>query len=168
MKKLKSLTDLLEHELRDIYSAENQLIKALPKLAKTAVHDELRAAFESHLEETKEHVRRLEEVADDIGVTLGRHKCKGMEGLIEESSEFIKNAGDVDDSVLDAGLIAAAQRAEHYEIAAYGCAATFADLLGHTNAKKLLVRTLQEERAADEKLTKIAMKAANPEAAAAR
>jgi ferritin-like metal-binding protein YciE len=167
MKKMKNLTDLLEHELRDLYSAENQLVKALPKLAKTATHDELRTVFETHLEETKEHVRRLEEVADEIGVTLGRQKCKGMEGLLEEGSEFIKNAADVDESVLDAGLIAQAQRAEHYEIAAYGCAATYADLLGHTNAKKLLGQTLQEERQTDEKLTRIAMTAANREAAAA-
>lgn len=167
MKKLKNLTDLLEHELRDLYSAENQIIKALPKMAKTASHDNLRAAFEAHLEESKEHARRLEEVADEIGVSLGRHKCKGMEGLIEEGSEFIKNAGDLEDSVRDAGLIAAAQRVEHYEMAGYGCAATYAELLGHSNAKNILGKTLQEERQTDEKLTKIAMSTANQEAAAA-
>src|SRR4051812_28206298 len=118
--KLKTLNDLLVHELKDLYSAENQLVKALPKMAKAATHEELQAGFKEHLEETKNHVTRLEEVARICECKLTGHKCKAMEGLIEEGAELISE--DAEDAVRDAGLIGAAQRVEHYEIAGYGTA----------------------------------------------
>ena len=161
--KLTTLEDLWVHELRDLYSAENQLIKALPKMAKAASSDELREAFESHLEETKEHSRRLEQIFEEIGVSSRGKKCKGMEGLIEEGKEILDE--DAEDTVKDAAIIAAAQRVEHYEMAGYGCARTYAQILGHQEAAELLQQTLDEEGAADKKLTEIAESSINVEAA---
>ena len=162
--KLNTLQDLFIHELKDLYSAETQLLKALPKMAKAATHPELQAGFEEHLEQTKGHVARLEEIAELCKCKLTGHKCKAMEGLIEEGSELI--AEDAADTVRDAGLIGAAQRVEHYEIAAYGTARALATCLGYEEAAELLGETLEEEKETDEKLTELAMSAINAEAAA--
>src|SRR5436190_1339807 len=134
--KMESLQELLSHELSDLYSAENQLLKALPKMAKAAASPELKAAFEEHLEETKGQVERLSSVFEKLGESPKRKKCKAMEGLIEEGSEVIELEGD--DSVKDAALICAAQKVEHYEMAGYGCARTFASLLGLDEVAELL------------------------------
>jgi ferritin-like metal-binding protein YciE len=163
--KMESLQELLSHELSDLYSAENQLLKALPKMAKAAASLELKAAFEEHLEETKGQVERLNSVFETLGESPKRKKCKAMEGLIEEGSEVIELEGD--DSVKDAALIAAAQRVEHYEMAGYGCARTFATLLGMNDVADLLQETLDEEGNADKKLTEIAETTINVEAASA-
>jgi len=164
--KMESLQELLSHELSDLYSAENQLLKALPKMAKAAASPELKAAFEEHLEETKGQVERLNTVFEKLGESPKRKKCKAMEGLIEEGSELIKEEKrDADEAVFDAALIASAQRIEHYEIAGYGCVRTYARILGNRQAEKLLQQTLNEEAAADEKLTKIAESSINLEAA---
>lgn len=152
--KLNTIEDLFHHELKDLYSAENQLVKALPKMAKAASNEELKAGFEEHLEQTKGHVERLDQIADMIGKKLGGHKCKAMEGLVEEGAELISE--DAEDSVRDAGLIGAAQRVEHYEIAGYGTAIALANTLGQREAASLLQKTLQEEKATDAKLTKLA------------
>ena len=160
--KMKTLNDLFIHELKDLHSAEKQLTKALPKMAKAASSDDLRAAFESHLQETEEHVNRLEEIMGEFDIPTRGPKCKAMEGLIEEGKEALEE--EMDDDVRDAALICAAQRVEHYEIAGYGCARTFAELLGHANAQQILQRTLDEEKATDEKLTQIAMQHVNAEA----
>jgi ferritin-like metal-binding protein YciE len=120
--KLKTLEDLFLHELKDLFSAENQLVKALPKMAKAATNEELKAGFEEHLEQTRGHVERLEEIAEMLGKKLGGHKCKAMEGLVEEGAELISE--DAEDAIRDAGLIGAAQRVEHYEMAGYGTART--------------------------------------------
>jgi ferritin-like metal-binding protein YciE len=148
--------------MRDLYNAENQLLKALPKMAKRATTPELKEAFESHLEETQTHVERLEEIFSNLGKKPSGKTCKGMKGLVEEGSEMMKEDGP--DSVIDAGIIAAAQRVEHYEIAGYGVARTFASLLGEDEAEDLLQSTLDEEGAADEKLTEIAEGMVNEEA----
>jgi len=163
--RLDSLRDLLIDELRDLYSAENQLVKALPKMAKAASSEELRTAFEEHLEETENQVKRLDKVFKKLDATSRGKKCKAMEGLIEEGKEVI--AEDAEDSVKDAALICAAQRVEHYEIAGYGCARTFATLLEETEVAELLQETLDEEGAADKKLTEIAETSINVEAAQA-
>ncbi|NDQ58257.1 MAG: ferritin-like domain-containing protein [Acidipila sp.] len=147
------LKELYIDELKDIYSAENQLVKALPKLAKAVNSDALRTAFENHWKETKNHVARLETIFEELGESPNGKKCKGMEGLVKEGSEMI--AEDLDPAELDAGLISAAQRVEHYEIAGYGCVATYARLLGEDSAASLLEQTLSEEKAADSKLTEI-------------
>ena len=152
--KLQTLEDLLHHELKDLYSAENQLVKALPKMAKAATNEELKAGFEEHLEQTRGHVERLEEIAGQIGKKLTGHKCKAMEGLVEEGAELI--AEDAEDSVRDAGLIGAAQRVEHYEIAGYGTAKALALKLGHEDIAEILEQTLEEEKETDEKLTELA------------
>jgi ferritin-like metal-binding protein YciE len=162
---LMTMHDLYVHELRDLLSAENQIIKALPKMAKAASSDELRAAFEEHLEQTKEHARRLETIFERMGMTSRGKKCKAVEGLIEEGKETMEK--DADESVLDAALIASAQRVEHYEIAAYGCARTYARLLGEDEAAEMLQRTLDEEGDTDKKLTDLAERAINVEAVAA-
>src|SRR5579871_2787626 len=143
-----ALRELYIDELRDIYSAENQLTKALPKLAKASTSDELRAGFEEHLEQTREHIRRLDEIFAELGEKPTGKKCKGMEGLIEEGKEMIEE-DELQEEVLDAGLISAAQRVEHYEIAAYGCVRTYATLLGDENAVTLLEQTLKEEKDTD-------------------
>ncbi len=163
--KLKTLEDLFVHELKDLFSAENQLVKALPKMAKAATHEELKAGFEEHLEETKGHVTRLEEIAEICGCKLTGHKCKAMEGLIEEGQELISE--DAEDAVRDAGLIGAAQRVEHYEIAGYGTARALAAVLGYEEAVELLTQTLEEEKATDGKLTELAENIVNADAAEA-
>ena len=162
--KLKTLQDLFINELKDIYSAETQLVKALPKMAKAATHPDLKAGFEEHLEQTKNHVARLEQIAVDAGFKLTGHKCKAMEGLIAEGGELISE--DAEDHVRDAGLIGAAQRVEHYEMAAYGTARALARTLGYDDAVELLGETYEEEKATDEKLTELAESAINAGAAA--
>ena len=160
--KLNTLNDLLHHELKDLYSAENQLVKALPKMAKAASNPQLKAGFEEHLAQTEMHVTRLEKAAEILGVKLGGHRCKAMEGLVEEGAELISE--DAEDSVRDAGLIGAAQRVEHYEIAGYGTAQALAAKLGFAEVADLLGDTLTEEKATDEKLTAIAESSVNAEA----
>jgi ferritin-like metal-binding protein YciE len=157
------LKELYIDELKDLYSAENQLVKALPKMAKAASSEELRQGFEEHLEQTKEHVARLEEIFEALGENPKGKKCVGMEGLVKEGSEMISE--DFEDAVKDAGLIGAAQRVEHYEIAAYGTAAEFARTLGESEHVSLLEETLEEEKETDEKLTELA-KQINSEAEA--
>lgn len=161
--KIANLEELLVHEIQDLHSAETQLLKALTDMAEAASSDELREAFEDHRRETVQHVRRLEQVAETLGVAPNSHKCKGIAGIIAEGSEFVKGNG-VDDRVRDAALIAAAQRAEHYEIAGYGTVAAYCELLGRTELKDILGETLEEEREADDRLTEIAMQISNPEA----
>ena len=160
--KIDSLDILLEEELKDIYSAEKQLLKALPKMAKKASSDELRAAFEEHLTVTEGQVTRLEEVFEALGKTAKAKTCKAMQGLIEEATELMEE--DADDAVLDAGLIAAAQKVEHYEIASYGTVRTWANLCGQEDAAELLQETLDEETEADQKLTELAENLVNPAA----
>ena len=152
--RLQSLDDVLEHQLNDMLSAEEQLVEALPKMAKAASNDELRTAFEEHLAETKDHVNRLQEIFGQLGKSPSGEVCKGMKGLIAEGEEVIKTDGDA--AAKDASLIAAAQRVEHYEIAAYGTAKTLAGELELGDAKDLLDQTLDEEAQADKLLTKIA------------
>ncbi|MCU1310784.1 MAG: ferritin-like protein [Candidatus Angelobacter sp.] len=160
--KIESLQELFIDELKDLYSAENQIIKALPKMAKNANSDELRSAFEEHLEQTKGQVERLDQIFQELDATSRGKKCKGMEGLLEEGKEIMEE--DVEPEVLDAALIGAAQRVEHYEIAAYGTARTHAELLEMDNAVRLLQETLDEEKETDRKLTSIA-ESVNVEAA---
>lgn len=150
----KSLQELYVEELKDLYSAETQLVKALPKMAKAAESEDLRNGFEEHLEQTREHVNRLAKIFDALSESPKGKKCKGMEGLIFEGSEVISENDESD--VRDAGLIAAAQRVEHYEIAGYGCVKTYAALLGDSDAANLLDQTLQEEKKTDQKLTQLA------------
>jgi len=153
--KLDSLEDVLVHQLNDLYSAEDQLVEALPKMAQAASNDELKKAFEHHLEETRDHRDRIQEIFGQLGKRRTGEECKAMKGLIEEGEEVIKTSGG-DSSAKDAALIAAAQRVEHYEIAAYGTAKTLAGELGHDEAKDMLDQTLDEESNADKLLTKIA------------
>ncbi len=162
--KLNTLKDLYIHELKDLYSAENQIIKALPKMAKAATHPKLKEGFEVHLEETKEHAARLKRILESHDQTTRGPKCKGMEGLLLEGESMIEE--EADEEVRDAGLIAAAQRVEHYEIAGYGCAVTYAELIGDKAGAKLLQQTLDEEGATDKKLTKLAKSTINVAAAA--
>ena len=152
--------------MKDLYSAEQQILKALPDMAKATSHQELRTAFEEHEQMTRDQVMRLETIADELGVDIGGHKCKGMEGIIKEGQELLDSKADA--SVLDAALIGAAQRVEHYEIAGYGTARTFARRLGHDRAAELLQQTLDEESAADEKLTEIAESGINQAAGRVR
>jgi len=151
---LDSLEDLFVEELRDIYNAENQLTKALPKMAKAAASEELRMGFEEHLKETEKQIERLEQIFEELEVAPKGKKCKAMQGLIEEGSEIIGEDGE--DAVKDAALIAAAQKVEHYEIAAYGTLRTYAELLEMEDAAELLQQTLDEEAATDKKLTELA------------
>ena len=155
------LKELYIDELKDLYSAENQLVKALPKMAKAAASEELRQGFEEHLEQTKEHVARLEKIFKALDESPKGKKCVGMEGLVKEGSEVI--AEDFEDAVKDAALIGAAQRVEHYEIAAYGTASEFAKILGESEQVSLLEETLQEEKETDQKLTDLS-KEINPQA----
>jgi ferritin-like metal-binding protein YciE len=150
---LQSLQDLFEHEISDLYSAEQQLVTALPKMAQAASNSELREAFEHHLHETRDHVRRLEDIRGQIGSATS-DECRGMKGLIQEGAQIVNAQGDP--VTKDAALIAAAQRVEHYEIAAYGTARTLANELDLGEAKDLLDQTLDEESDADKLLTKIA------------
>jgi ferritin-like metal-binding protein YciE len=149
-----ALKELYIDELKDIYNAENQLVKALPKMAKAASSDELRTGFEQHLEQTRGHVQRLEQIFKALGEKPSGKKCKGMEGLVAEGQEMMDE--DFEDDLMDAALISAAQRVEHYEIAAYGTVRTYAELLGEENAATLLEQTLQEEKETDQKLTDLA------------
>jgi len=151
---MNNLTDLLEHEVKDLYSAEKQLLEALPKMEAGAHRDELKNAFREHLEETKGHVNRLAAVADSLGIDPTGEECNAMKGLIAEGSEILSK--DASPDVKDAALIAAAQRVEHYEIAAYGSASCFAHCTDNSEVKKLLDETLEEEKEADSKLNKIA------------
>jgi ferritin-like metal-binding protein YciE len=160
--KLDTLQKLYTDELRDLYNAENQLLKALPKMAKGASSQELKEAFEKHLEQTKTHVERLEQVFHELDENPKGKTCRAMKGLIEEGSEILKEDGE--ESVLDAGIIVAAQKVEHYEIAGYGSARTFAHLLGQNRAAELLQATLDEESETNEILNKLAENVVNPEA----
>jgi ferritin-like metal-binding protein YciE len=148
-----TLKDLYIDELKDLYSAENQLVKALPKMAKAATSPDLRAGFEEHLEQTKNHVQRLETIFQQLGESPKGKKCKGMEGVIEEGSEAIE---EYEGELLDAALIGAAQRVEHYEMAGYGTVSAFAEELGESEHVTLLNETLEEEKETDEKLTGLA------------
>jgi ferritin-like metal-binding protein YciE len=149
-----SLRELYIDELKDLYSAETQLVKALPKMAKAASNDQLRQAFEEHLRQTSEHVSRLEQIFEALEEKPTGKKCVGMEGLVKEGSEVMKE--DYGDEVKDAAIIGAAQRVEHYEMAGYGTVRSFAELLGETEHVSLLEETLNEEKEADEKLTQLA------------
>jgi ferritin-like metal-binding protein YciE len=148
------LKELYIEELKDLYSAENQLVKALPKMAKAASSEELKAGFQEHLEQTQGHVQRLEEIFKDLGESPRGKKCVGMEGLVAEGSEVMKE--DFEINVKDAALIGAAQRVEHYEIAAYGTVRELAEVLGQSDHASLLQETLDEEKETDEKLTELA------------
>jgi ferritin-like metal-binding protein YciE len=160
----KALKDLFVGDLRDLYDAENRLVKALPKIAQASRSPELRDAFDAHLGQTREHVDRLKEIFKSLGEKPKGKKCAGMMGLLKEGDKVI--AEHFEGDVKDAALISAAQRVEHYEIAAYGCVSTWAELLGRTDATSLLEQTLQEEKEADHKLTQLALKI-NAEAKAA-
>ena len=160
--KMQTLDDLYIDMLKDLYSAEKQLVKALPKMAKNAQSSDLQQAFQEHLKQTEGHVDRIERIFSDMESSPRGKKCVGMEGIIEEGSELMKES--VDPDVLDAGLIAAAQKAEHYEIASYGAARTWAERLGHNSAAQLLQQTLDEEGDANKKLTQIAVSHVNMEA----
>jgi ferritin-like metal-binding protein YciE len=159
---LESLQDLYLEQLKDLHSAEEQIIEALPKMIEQAKNPELRQGFEKHLNQTKEQLRRLDQIGQRAGQKLSGHKCKGMEGLVEEGEELMKERADSD--VLDAALIAAAQRVEHYEMAGYGCARTYARLLGLNDDAKLLQQTLDEEGDTDHRLTDLAERVINIEA----
>ena len=162
MAKLSSLDDLLVHELQDIYHAEGQILKALPKMTKAATNQDLKAAFEEHRVQTEGQVKRLEQVFKLLGHPVKGKKCEGMAGLIEEGKKVMEE--DADPAVLDAALIAAAQKVEHYEIAAYGCLCTYAEMLGFDEAHELLGKNLDEEESTDEKLTALAETVINIEA----
>jgi ferritin-like metal-binding protein YciE len=153
---MESLRELFVDELKDLYSAENQILKALPKMVKAATSKELKAGFQEHLEQTKEHVTRLEKIFKRLGMSPKGKKCKGMEGVIEDGKELMEE--DAEPEVMDAGLIGAAQHVEHYEIAGYGCVRTYAELLGNDDDAKLLQMTLDEEKETDAKLTVLAQK----------
>lgn len=159
---METLRDLYVEELKDLYSAEKQIIKGLTRMTKAAKHPELKQAFQRHAEMTEVHVERLEQICADLEVSPRGKKCVGMEGLIEEASELIKEKPEPD--VLDAGLIAAAQHVEHYEMAGYGCVRTYAQQLGYSDQAALLQQTLDEEGNADKILTTIAETAINLDA----
>jgi ferritin-like metal-binding protein YciE len=161
----KALKNLYTQELKDLYSAESQLVTALPKLAKAASSPALKQAFAAHLEETKGHVQRLEQIFEELEGSPRGKKCKAMAGLVEEGAELLKAKDEFDPAVVDAGLIGAAQRVEHYEIAAYGTVRTFAQQLGYPQAARLLQQTLEEEEATDQKLTALAVECINQQAA---
>jgi len=161
---LQSLRDLYIDELKDLYSAEKQLVKALPKMAKNATNPDLKKAFTDHLEQTEEHVSRLEQIFESLEASPRGKKCVGMEGLIEEAKEMLEE--DAEEDVLDAGLISKAQHVEHYEMAGYGTVRRFAQILGETEHVELLEQTLNEEKEADQLLTQLADSSINVEAAA--
>lgn len=151
---MKNLKDLFEHELKDLYSAENQLLRALPKLKDHASDSKLKKAFEKHLKETEGHVKRLQEICDELGIKPTGETCKAMQGLVKEAESFLEE--DADKDVMDAGLIAEAQRVEHYEISGYGTAVRFAKELGFDDIASKLQKTLDEEYKADDLLTEMA------------
>jgi ferritin-like metal-binding protein YciE len=152
---LDSLEDLYFEQIRDLYSAEQQIIEALPKMVEAAANRELSAGLAKHLEQTREHVRRLEEIGDRMDEKIEGKKCKGMAGILKEGEESVDEDGDP--TITDSGLIATAQRVEHYEIAGYGCARTYAEALGLEDDAELLQQTLDEEAETDEKLTEIGL-----------
>lgn len=156
---IQSLEKLFVHELKDLYSAENQILEALPKMKEAASSDDLKNGFEEHRKQTEEHVKRIEQIFEDLDQKPSGETCKGMEGLIAEGEMFVKADGD--SSAKDAGLISAAQKVEHYEIASYGAVRTYAQHLGNNKAKDLLEKTLKEESQTDEKLTHLAEKGAH-------
>lgn len=158
---MQNLKDLYIHELRDIYNAETQIINALPKMAEAATHGKLKSAFEEHLQVTKEQKNRLDKIFKGLNESPTGEKCEGMEGLINESEELLHN--DAASSVLDAALISAAQRVEHYEMAAYGTARTLAEKLGRNDDAELLQQTLDEEGETDHELTDISTRVIIPE-----
>jgi ferritin-like metal-binding protein YciE len=160
--KIDSLRTLLEEELKDIYSAEKQLVRALPKMAKKASSPELKGALQEHLEVTKRQIERLEDVFESLGKSAKAKTCEAMKGLVEEAEEMLGE--DAEPSVLDAGIIAAAQKVEHYEIASYGTVRTWAQLIGENEAAELLQQTLDEEEDTDERLTQLAESYVNPQA----
>jgi ferritin-like metal-binding protein YciE len=160
--KMESLHELFMHGLKDIYDAEHQITEALPKMAKAAKSSELKDGFRTHLQQTQQHIQRLEKIFEMMGKKPTRKKCKGMAGLIKEGDELMKE--DADRDVLDAGLIAAAQKVEHYEMAEYGTLRTYARLMGHTDAARLLQQTLDEEGETDKKLTALAERSINVKA----
>ena len=162
MDRLNNLDDLFTHELKDLYSAEQQILKALPEMVSATRHQELRTAFQEHEQMTRDQVMRLETIADELGVEISGHKCKGMEGIIREGKEVIE--ANADDDARDAALIGAAQRVEHYEIAGYGTARTYARMLGREQDAALLQRTLDEEGSTDQKLTGLAERVVNRDA----
>ncbi len=159
---MKNLEELFEHQLKDLYSAEEQLIDALPKMVKASHDSELKKAFESHLEETKNHKKRLEEICEELSIKPTGEKCKAMQGLVKEAESMIDEKADPE--VKDAGLIAEAQRVEHYEISGYGTATRFAKELGHDSIAKKLQKTLDEEYNADQKLDNLAERRLNVKA----
>jgi ferritin-like metal-binding protein YciE len=160
--KLDTLQKLYTSELRDLYNAEHQLLRALPKMAKAASSEELKDAFEKHLEQTESHVTRLEQVFEDLNEKPKGKTCHAMKGLVQEGSEILQQDGE--ESILDAGIIVAAQKVEHYEIAGYGSVRTFAHLLGQNKAAELLQTTLDEESETNEVLNRLAGSIINPEA----
>ena len=153
---MESLVELFVDELKDLYSAEIQILKALPRMIKAASSPELKKGFETHLQQTKVHVERLDEIFETLGKSPKGKKCKGMEGVIADGQELMQE--DATPEVMDAGLIGAAQHVEHYEMAGYGCVRTYAQLLGHDDFAKILQKTLDEEKETDEKLTALAQK----------
>jgi len=161
---LETLRDLFLNELRDMYHAEKQLVRALPRMAKAADSDELRQAIEKHLGETRNQVQRLESVFQSLGEAARGKRCQGMEGIVEEGKEILEEEGQ--EPVIDAAIIAAAQKVEHYEIASYGCLITYADLLGERDASRLLKQNLAEEEATDKALSQLAERSINQAAAA--
>jgi ferritin-like metal-binding protein YciE len=161
-KEKESLMKLYVGQLKDLFSAEEQILEALPKMVKAAKHAELKRAFQEHYQQTEQQKQRLEKLGDQLGETLSGHKCKGMEGLVKEGDEVMKEYEDSD--VLDAALISAAQRVEHYEMAGYGCARTYAHMLGLNEQADMLQRTLDEEGDTDEKLTDLAESVVNIDA----
>lgn len=161
---LKTMKDLFQHDIKDLYSAETQIIEALPKMIDACSHDELRSALEEHLEVTRKQKQRLKKICDEEGFDPTGHKCKGMEGLIKEGEELLEEDAEAD--VLDAAIIAAAQRVEHYEISGYGSARNHASRLGKDDVADELQKTLDEESEADERLTRLATRDVNVEAAA--
>jgi ferritin-like metal-binding protein YciE len=162
---LDSLHELYVEELKDLYSAENQILKALPKMIKAATHRSLKRAFTTHERQTRQHVKRLERIFKQLDESPRGKKCVGMEGLLQEGSDLIKERPDPD--VLDAGLISAAQHVEHYEMAGYGTVRTYANLLGHEDQAQLLQQTLDEEKETDALLTELADSSINVEAESA-
>lgn len=163
--KLESLQKLWVHELKDLYSAENQILKALPKIIEAATDEELKELLSEHLGETEEQVVRLQKIFEGLGASPKGHHCKGMEGLLKEGEDILEAQGE--DSVRDAGIISACQRVEHYEIAGYGTANAYAELLEQHDAAALIQETLDEEAGADTKLSRLARKSINVEAMSA-
>ncbi len=159
---MESLHDLFVNELRDLYNAENQILKALPKMAKSCSSEELRQALEEHLEQTRGHVERLEQIFEKLGLKARGKKCAAMEGIIEEGKDLMDE--DLEEAVLDAAIIESAQKVEHYEMAGYGTVRTWAERLGCHEEAELLQQTLDEEKEADDKLTQIAERAVNLQA----